>query len=95
MLLYVLTKSSKLNLNDKQIIGIFSESVGLEKKIMLDQIHSEMDYQLEGPFNVDITEKNKFLPTDLFLKLPSVPDTPLLLPHSSPRGIRVDDSLRY
>ena len=52
MLLYVLTKSSKLNLNDKQIIGIFSESVGLEKKIMLDQIHSEMYYQLEGPFNV-------------------------------------------
>ena len=30
--LYVLTKSSKLHLNDKQVIGIFSQSHGLEKK---------------------------------------------------------------
>ena len=94
MLLYVLTKSSKFNLNDKEIIGIFSESVGLEKKIILDQIHSEMDYKLEGPFNVDIMEKNKFIPTDIFLKLPSVPTTPLRVPYSGPRCYSDGDSLR-
>ena len=93
--LYVLTKSSKLHLNDKQVIGIFSQSHGLEKKLMLDQINSEFIHQLEGPFNVDIAEKVSDIPTDLLLNLPSVPNTPLRLPHSGPVGIKsIGDSLR-
>ena len=93
--LYVLTKSSKLHLNDKQIIGIFSQSHGLEKKLMLDQINSEFIHQLEGPFNIDIVEKVSDIPTDLLLNLPSVPNTPLRLPHSGPVGIKsIGDSLR-
>lgn len=93
--LYVLTKSSKLHLNDKQIIGIFSQSHGLEKKLMLDQINSEFIHQLEGPFNVDIVEKVSDIPTDLLLNLPSVPNTPLRLPHTGPVGIKsIGDSLR-
>ena len=93
--LYVLTKSSKLHLNDKQVIGIFSQSHGLEKKLMLDQINSEFIHQLEGPFNIDIVEKVSDIPTDLLLNLPSVPNTPLRLPHSGPVGIKsIGDSLR-
>ena len=93
--LYVLTKSSKLSLNDKQIIGIFSESHGLEKKLMLDQINPEFIHRLEGPFNVDIAEKVPDIPIDLLNSLPSVPNTPLRLPHSGPVGIKsIGDSLR-
>ena len=93
--LYVLTKSSKLHLNEKQVIGIFSQSHGLEKKLMLDQINSEFIHQLEGPFNVDIVEKVSDIPTDLLLNLPSVPNTPLRLPHTGPVGIKsIGDSLR-
>lgn len=93
--LYVLTKSSKLLLNDKKVIGIFSQSHGLEKKLMLDQINSEFIHQLEGPFNVDVVEQVPNIPTDLLFNLPSVPNTPLRLPHSGPNSIRsIGDSLR-
>ena len=62
---------------------------------MLDQINSEFIHQLEGPFNVDIVEKVSDIPTDLLLNLPSVPNTPLRLPHTGPVGIKsIGDSLR-
>jgi len=86
--LYVLTKSSKLILNNKQVIGIFSHSHGLEKKLMLDNINSEFIHQLEGPFNVDVMEKVADISTDLLFNLPSVPNIPLRLPNSGPKMIR-------
>ena len=95
MQLYVLIKSSKMLLNDKQVIGIFSQSHGLEKKLMLNQINSEFIHILEGPFNVDIMERVADIPTDFLLNLPSVPTTPLRLPHSDPREIEsIGDNIR-
>ena len=93
--LYVLTKSSKLNLNDKQIIGIFSQSHGLEKKLMLDQINPGFIHLLEGPFSVNIELNPPNIVDSLILNLPSVPNTPLRLPNTGPVGIKsIGDSLR-
>lgn len=77
MKLYVLTRCQKIAKINKEIVGIFNYNDGLNKKIMLEAMHLNFNYSLEGPYNVNETPINLHLEPIVF---PEVPTTPLQMP---------------
>lgn len=79
MKLYVLTRCQKIAKINKEIVGIFNYNDGLNKKIMLETMHLNFNYSLDGPYNVNVNEAPINLEFEPIV-FPEVPKTPLQMP---------------
>jgi len=82
---YVLTQTS-IGTGDIKILGVFRLDEGIKQKTIRESIYGNLNYNLAGPFNFNISDQigliDPNIPFDLPnvpLIFPDVPTTPLIV----------------